>query len=116
MFVTAQGNARSQFRRAIERRNLMGAEMAMREIGVVDLLEALDYVALLVELRPEKAGRAAVRRHGRLENEAPLLTLSESGLALAALAALSAGHADAINILRGLVRRVHPALVPRAGS
>jgi hypothetical protein len=34
MFVTAQGNARVQFKRAIERKNLMGAEMALRENGL----------------------------------------------------------------------------------
>jgi len=67
VFGTAQGHARGQFRRAIERRNLLGPESALREMGVVDLLEALDYVALLAALRPEKAGRAAVRWRGRLE-------------------------------------------------
>jgi hypothetical protein len=35
--------------------------MALREMGTIDLLEALDYVALLAELRPAKALRAAVR-------------------------------------------------------
>jgi hypothetical protein len=63
LFVTAQGHARTQYRRAIERKNLMGAEMLLREMGAVDLLEALDYVALLAELRPAKAPRAAVRWH-----------------------------------------------------
>jgi hypothetical protein len=62
--VTAQGDARVQYRRAIERKNLMGAEMALREMGSVTLDEALDYVALLAELRPGHAGRAAVRWHG----------------------------------------------------
>jgi hypothetical protein len=57
-------------------------------MGAVDILEAFDYVALLAELRPAKAQRAAVRWHGRLETEAPLLTLSDFALALAALLAL----------------------------
>jgi hypothetical protein len=39
-FVTARGHARAQFGRAIERKNLVGAEMALREMGAVDLLEA----------------------------------------------------------------------------
>jgi hypothetical protein len=65
--MTAQGSARTQYRRAIERRNLMGAEMALRDMGAVSLLEALDYLVLLAELRPERAERAAVRWHGRLE-------------------------------------------------
>jgi hypothetical protein len=53
--VTAQGHARTHYGRAIEHRNLLGAEMALREMGAVDVLEALDYVALLAELRPAKA-------------------------------------------------------------
>lgn len=106
VFVTAQGSARTQFRRAIERRNLMGAEMALREMGAVSLAEALDYLALLAELRPERSQPAAVRWHGRLELEAPILTLPESQLALAALAALCAGESDAVGVLRRLLRRV----------
>jgi hypothetical protein len=111
--VTAQGHARTQYRRAIERKNLMGAEIALREMGAVDLLAALDYVALLAELRPAKAPRAAVRWHGRLETEAPMLMLSESALALAALIALCQGDREALGLLRRLVRRARPTVVPR---
>jgi hypothetical protein len=82
-------------------------------MGAVDLLEALDYVALLAELRPSKAPRAAVRWHGRLETEAPMLTLSESALALAALIALCQGDREALGLLRRLLRRVRPTVVPR---
>jgi hypothetical protein len=101
-------NARTQYRRAIERKNLMRAEMALREMGAIDLLEALDYVALLAELRPAKAPRAAVRWHGRLETEAGMLTLPESALALAALIALCAGDREALGLLRRLLKRVKP--------
>jgi hypothetical protein len=88
----------------------MGAEMLLREMNSVTLGEALDYVALLAELRPTKAPRAAVRWHGRLETEAPLLTLAEAQLALAALAALCAGDPEAAGLLRRLLRRVRPTL------
>lgn len=111
-FVTAQGGARTQFRRALERRNLLGAEMALREMGQVTLLEALDYLALLAELRPEKLEAAAVRWHGRLELEASILTLPESQLALAALANLTSGQ-EAIDVLRRLVRRAQPTVIPQ---
>jgi hypothetical protein len=42
----------------------MGAETALREMGAVSLLEVLDYVVLLAELRPEKgaARRCALAR------------------------------------------------------
>jgi NADPH-dependent ferric siderophore reductase len=81
-------------------------------MGAVDLVEALDYVALLAELRPAKAPRAAVRWHGRLETETTLLSLAESQLALAALASLCAGERDAVEVLRRLLRRVRPTAVP----
>jgi hypothetical protein len=86
--------------------------MALREMGAVSLLEALDYLALLAELRPDRLEAAAVRWHGRLELESSLLTLAESQLVLAALANLSS-NADTIEILRRLVRHAQPTLVPR---
>ena len=85
--------------------------MALREMGAVSLLEALDYLALLAELRPDRLEAAAVRWHGRLELESSLLTLAESQLALAALANLSS-NADTIEILWRLVRARRPPLVP----
>lgn len=57
--------------------------------------------------------RAAVRWHGRLETEATFLSLAESQLALAALASLCAGERDALEILRRLLQRVRPTVVPR---
>jgi hypothetical protein len=113
VFVTAQGHARTQYRRAIERKNLIGAETALREMGAVSFLEALDYVVLLAELRPERAPRAAVRWHGRLEAEATFLSLAESQLALGALASLLDGDMRAAEILQRLAKRAQPTLVPR---
>lgn len=92
---------------------LMGAETLLREMGSVTLDEALDYVALLAELRPAKAPRAAVRWHGRLETEAAMLTLPESALALAALIALCQGDREVLGLLRRLVRRVQPTAAHR---
>jgi hypothetical protein len=111
--MTAQGSALTRFRRAIERKNLLGAEMTLREIRQVSLLEALDYLVLLAELRPERAEPAALRWHGRLEVESANLTLVESQLALAALGSLCAGDCEAADVLRRVVRRARPALVPR---
>jgi hypothetical protein len=56
-----------------------------------------------------------VRWHGRLEAESPTLALAESQLALAALASLCEGEGDALKILRSLVRRARPTLLPRIG-
>jgi hypothetical protein len=94
--------------RALRARNLFQAELALRELKTVSLLDALEYLDLLAEVRPEKLEPAAVRWHGRLCLEARVLTLAESQLALAALAALCEGERDAIAILRRLLRRASP--------
>ena len=68
--------------------------------------------------RGAEAGKleaAAVRWHGRLEVETPLLSLADSQLAIAALAALCAGDRDAVEILRRLLRRVRPTAVSPIG-
>lgn len=49
--MTAQGSAYTRFKHAIERKNLLGAEMTLREMREVGLLEALEYLVLLCELR-----------------------------------------------------------------
>ncbi len=98
--MTSQGTASGRFTRAIQQRNLFAAEIALREMGTPSLLLALDYVALLAELKPERYPAAAVRRHGRLELEAPTLTLAESQYALAALAMLGQGRREAVEVLR----------------
>jgi hypothetical protein len=82
----------------------------MRELGTPSLLDALAYLDLLAEVRTDKLERAAVRWHGRLETEAATLTFAESQLALASLCA---GERDAVQILRSLVRRARPTLLPR---
>jgi hypothetical protein len=110
------GSAHGRLTRAIQQRNLWAAEMALRELGQPALEDALAYLDLLAEQKPEKLERAAVRWHGRLETETAHLTLAESQLALAALASLCAGERDAVQVLHRLLRRVRPTLVPRAGA
>jgi hypothetical protein len=111
--MTSQGSAHGRFTRAIQQRNVRGAEIAAKEIGALSLIDALEYLILLAELQPDRAKRAAVRWHGRLELEAPTLTLAESQFALAALTALCGGNRDAIGVLRRLLRKVRPTLLPR---
>jgi hypothetical protein len=112
LFARARENSRAYFRGAIDDKNLLAAEVALRAVGVPDLLTALDYVALLAELRPAKAPDAAVRWHGRLETEAPTLTIADSSRALTALIALCQGNREALNPLRQLVQRLQPTLGP----
>jgi hypothetical protein len=110
--MTSQGTAHGRFARAIQRRNLFQAELALHEIGNPSLLVALDYLELLADVRPGKFDRAAVRWHGRLELETPTLTVAESQFALAALGALREGDHEAVDVLRKLLRNVRPTLLP----
>jgi hypothetical protein len=111
--MTSQGTANGRFTRAIQRRNLFQAELALWEMRDPSLLVLVDYLDLLADVRPDKFDRAAVKWHGRLE--ATILTLAESQLALAALGALRAGDKDAVGILQRLLRRVRPTLVRQIG-
>src|SRR5207249_4255070 len=86
--MTSQGTAHGRFQRAIQRGQLFHAELAARELGRLTLADALALTALIAKDEPARYGRAAVRWHGRFELEAKGLELSESQLALAALAAL----------------------------
>jgi hypothetical protein len=90
--------------------------MAARELGGLSLIDALDYVLLLAELRPERAPAAAIRWHGRLEMESVGLTLTESQLALAALAEVCASGRDTVPVLQRLLQRAQPTLARASRS
>lgn len=98
--MTSQGSAHGRFTRALAQRNLRGAEIAAKEMGRLSLIDALDYLVLLAEVRPEKAQAAAIRWHGRLELESVTLSLVGSQLALAALADLCAGSTESLGVLK----------------
>jgi hypothetical protein len=114
--LTSQGSAHGRSTRAIERRNLFRAELALSEMGISSLLVLVDYLDLLAEVKPEKLVPAAVRWHGRLELESAVLTIAESELALAALGAMRSGDKDAGQVLRRLLRRARPTLSGSAAS
>ena len=67
--MTAQGHPRAIFKRAIERGNLVVAEMAAREAGNLTLSEALGLVCLYAVAQDAKFERAAVRWLGRFIEE-----------------------------------------------
>ena len=66
--MTSQGTAHGRFTRAIQPRNLWASEMSLRELGDPSLVDALEYLELLVEQKPEKLERAAVRWHGESQS------------------------------------------------
>jgi hypothetical protein len=58
--TTSQGHARTAFRRALERGNLVVAEIEAREVGQLDLDEGLELTALVALRDPRR--RKCVRR------------------------------------------------------
>jgi hypothetical protein len=68
---------------------------------------ALDLVALIARVRPDRLEAAAIRWHGRLEIEAKSLTLAESRFALTALERLPRDP-QLVESLRRLFRQASP--------
>lgn len=112
--MTSEGSAHGRFTRAIKARQLFQAEVAARELRGLSLHDALELVILIAAQRPDRLERAAVRWHGRLEVELPMLTLAESRFALAALERLAADP-QAGDLLRKLLRQASPTALRRIG-
>ena len=94
MFVTSQGSAYSQFRRALDRRNFLLAWSLAAELPRVPLADALALLLLALDEQRWRFETAAPRWHARLCAEARL-TLTEAQLAIAALDALAGPSAAA---------------------
>jgi hypothetical protein len=86
--MTSQGTAHGRFQTAVERGQLFHAELAARELGWLNLGDALALTVLIAKEDPARYGRAAVRWHGRFALETTGLELADSQLALAALGSL----------------------------
>jgi hypothetical protein len=104
----SDGSAYGRFRRAIERSNVLGAEMSARELGQLGLLDALDYLTLLAAEAPDRYDRAARRWLSRLLSESDALTPDDVTVALGCLRGLAAGYEEpSREVLRALVKRRH---------
>ena len=103
--MTSQGTPHGRFQRAIQRGQLFQAELAARELGWLNLGDALKLTVLIAQNDPARYGRAAVRWHGRFALETTGLELADSQLALAALASLPTDADGATAVLGRLGRR-----------
>jgi hypothetical protein len=112
--LTSQGSAHGRFTRALKQGNLFAAELAARELRGLNLHEALDFVALIARVRPDRLEPAAIRWRGRLETEVRGLTLAESRFALAALERLPQ-DGRLVDSLRRLLRRASPTTLRPIG-
>jgi hypothetical protein len=69
--MTSQGTAYGRFQRALKRRNLFQAELAARELGSLNLADALELTILAAEAKDHRWPRMAARWHARFVEETP---------------------------------------------
>jgi hypothetical protein len=104
--LTAQGHPRAVFRRALERGNLLVAEATAREVGAIDLREALELTALIAERDRPRSERYTVRWLSRYLDSANTATINDVAFVVACLAALGGPrHAEALEVLRAVAGR-----------
>jgi hypothetical protein len=104
--LTSQGHARTVFRRALERGNLMVAEATAKEIGRVSLAEALELTLLIARKDRRRHPRVAARWLRRYLEEHSETTIDEAALAASCLAALRGyGQDYAAQALRAMAER-----------
>jgi hypothetical protein len=104
--MTAQGSPHTVFRRAIERENVVAAEINARMMGRLTLVEALELIALIALKDPNRRSRYAARWLARWLAETPGATLEDAAIVVAYLGGLGGRrHAVAVATLRAIVER-----------
>ena len=104
--MTSQGHPGTAFRRALERGNLVVAELEAREVGRLDLGEALELTALIALHDRERGSRFAIRWLQRWLDDAGAAAIDEAAMVAAALAVLGGpGHHNALLSLRATAER-----------
>jgi hypothetical protein len=105
--LTAQGDPRAIFGRAIERRSLLVAEATLRELGRPTLSELLELTILIAQQAPHRHGRVAARWLLRYLEHDDQATIEHATLVAACLASLAGRHhAEAASTLRAVSERV----------
>lgn len=102
--MTAQGSALTRYRRALERRHVFGAEVALKEMSYISPRDALSLLALYAAEDSPKYEKASVRWLGRLALESKDLSLDDVQLATAALGSMRRRPNSALQTLRDLSR------------
>jgi hypothetical protein len=94
---TSQGRPHSIFRRALQRRNVVAALAAARELPQLSLEDALELTLLVARKDPCRHPRVAGRWLLRYLEEDPAATVEEAALAASALIALTgAGYQEPV--------------------
>lgn len=102
--MTAQGSPLTRYRRAIESRSVLLAEVSAREMGFVTLPDALALVGLYASEGSPRFDKAAVRWLARYALERDDARLADLQLAAAALLALQERPERAMRVLHELSR------------
>jgi hypothetical protein len=84
----------SRFRRAVEIGSLLQAEAAARELGRLELENALSFVLLMRRKGDDRYPRAAIRLVGRILAERPTIGFELAGTLLDGFADLEGTMAD----------------------
>jgi hypothetical protein len=99
--LTSQGHARTIFRRALARGNLLVAEATAREVGRLSLDEALELTILISTRQPDRHPRVAARWLRRYLEANERATIDQAVLVAAALAGLRGPERDrSVGLLR----------------
>ena len=103
------------FDRALGNGNLLLAEMTARELGWINLLDALQLLALLTVKDPRRGERAKARWLRRYLEADPAAGLRETATVIGCLDALAGpGHEQALALLRTYAERASRDRPPRA--
>ena len=87
--LTSSGSAYTRFQRALATRNPLLIRTAAAELPRVELGDALAIALVLLDVEPDRYGRAAARWHARFCLEVKGVDLAESGAVLALLGGLT---------------------------
>jgi hypothetical protein len=90
----ADASPLARFRRAVERRSLVQAEAAARELGRLGSADALALTLLLLEKRDARFERSATRWLGRLLADRPNIGLEIASELASSLAGIAGAYAD----------------------
>src|SRR5215218_5992609 len=100
---TSQGRSYGIFQKAIQRRNVVAAMAAARELPQLSLLDALELTMLIARKDPNRYPRVAARWLRRLLEEHPGLSIEEAALAASCLVALpGARYREAAQTLKAM--------------
>jgi hypothetical protein len=103
---TSQGRPYTMFRRALERKNLLGAEATAKELLPLKLTDALELTMLIAHKDPRRHPRVPARWLLRYLEECDDATIDEAAMVAACLAALAGDrYGDAALTLRAMAER-----------